>query len=265
MLIVRAETLPAQTTAAKPAAPAPAASVGPDADGIISLPPDTLEKLVHGYIEFNLMPEWREHTGHMPNILMSQEVGALEVPGPLRLHHVFSPLQAVALAAAAVDCSLVPILDPGPATGGQPMVQAVIGYRIVRNKTPFSGSGQVSFTAPAETAAAGRKVETPENTIEQVIRVHALGDALRARSADEIKRGEKENFRTSDEAAFLEIMHSALEKSESTSPPDLMLHPQSKVLVVKANAVQQEIVEQVIKALKENKEAESRAAGGGNP
>ncbi|WP_395745082.1 hypothetical protein [Prosthecobacter sp.] len=266
MLLIRAETLPAQTTAAKPPAPAPAppASVSPDPDGIILLPPDTLEKLVHGYIEFKLMPDWRDHIGHMPNILMSQEVGALEVPGPLRLHNV-SPLQAVALTAAAVDCSLVPILDPTPATGGHAVTQAAIGYRIIRNKTALPGAGQVLFTAPAEPAAASRKVETPEDTSRQIIRVHALGNALRARSADEIKRGETETFRTSDEAAFLEIIHSALEKSASVPEPDLMLHPQSKVLVVKATAAQQEIVEQVIKALKENKEAEPDAAGTRSP
>ncbi|MFC5453268.1 hypothetical protein [Prosthecobacter fluviatilis] len=263
MLLVRAETLPAQTPATKPSPPAPAASASIDADDNIFLPPDTLGHLIHDYIEVKLMPEWRDHIGHMPNILMTQEVSDIEVPA-LRLHHV-SPLQAVALAAAAADCSLVPILDPTPATGGHSMAQAAIGYRIIRNKTAGSDSGQVPLTVPAETAVSSRREEAPVDTSRRFIRVHALGSSMSSRSADEIKRGDTGSYSTSDEQAFLEIMHSALETLESVPPPDLMLHAKSKVLVVRANAAQQEIVEQVIKALKENKEAEPRMAGEGKP
>ncbi|MBN8421095.1 MAG: hypothetical protein J0L73_19415 [Verrucomicrobia bacterium] len=221
----------------------------PDAAGNVMLPPGTLREIVE-YIEQKLMPKWADHVGTMPNILMSQEVGHLEMPGVLTLHRV-SPLQAVALAAAAVECSLEPILDPTPSTGstGSPLV---LGYRITRVKTTTPGSDPAASPKVSAPTVPGEPTKPTTGASQLVIRIYAVGAVLHAGSPDEIKR---------DEAMFQLVLHEALDKSEPGAPPlDLTLHSQSKALIVKATAAQQEIVEQVIKALKENNEQEARSA-----
>ncbi len=65
----------------------------------------------------------------MPNIFNGPDTREAMVPGDLRLRDV-SPLQAVALAAAAADCMLEPIFAPMEASD-VPAGKA-IGYRIVR-------------------------------------------------------------------------------------------------------------------------------------
>ena len=217
----------------------------PDPDGNVRLPPGTLKEIVD-YIEHDLMPKWADHVGSMPNILMSQEVGNFEMPGVLTLHRV-SPLQAVALAAAAVECSLEPILDPTPSTGSAGS-SPILGYRITRTKTPTLQSANITLPTASAVSAAG----PPTKPSQPVTRIYAVGALLHAGSEDEIKR---------DEAMFQAVLHDALDKSDPNSaPPDLTLHPQSRTLIVKATVAQQEIVEQVIKALKENNEHEARSA-----
>ena len=76
----------------------------------------------------------------MPNILYGTDTYNAEVPGDLRVRGV-SALQAVALAAAAANCTLEPIFGPkeesDDASG-----QTAIGYRIVRASafTPLQSS-----------------------------------------------------------------------------------------------------------------------------
>lgn len=221
----------------------------PDPAGNVMLPPGTLREIVE-YIEQKLMPKWADHVGSMPNILMSQEVGNLEMPGVLTLHRV-SPLQAVALAAAAVECSLEPILDPTPSTAssGSP---PVLGYRITRVKTPTSGSDPVASPKVSAPTVPGEPTKPTTGASQPVIRIYAVGAVLHGGSPDESKR---------DEAMFQAVLHDALDQAQPDSPaPDLTLHSQSKTLIVKATAAQQELVEQVIKALKENNEQEACSA-----
>ena len=65
----------------------------------------------------------------MPNILYGRDAYNAEVPGDLRVREV-SPLQAVALAAAAAGCTLEPIFAPKEAPDAAAL--KAIGYRIVR-------------------------------------------------------------------------------------------------------------------------------------
>jgi hypothetical protein len=76
----------------------------------------------------------------MPNILYGTDTRDASVPGELRLRGV-SPLQAVALAAAAAGCTLEPIFAPKEALDAS--AQRAIGYRIVRVSafTPFQSVG----------------------------------------------------------------------------------------------------------------------------
>jgi hypothetical protein len=247
LLFACAGHLPAQSDSDKSSGRKP--DVGwtknPDPDGNVRLPPGTLKEIVE-FIEHDLMATWTGHVGNMPNILMSQEVGNLEIPGGLTLHRV-SPLQAVVLAAAAVNCSLEPILDPTPAADGT-RSSPILGYRITQTKTPTTESANITLPTASAASASG----PPTKDSEPVIRIYAVGAVLHAGSEDEIKR---------DEAMFQVVLHDALDKSDPDSPPpDLTLHTQSKTLIVKATPAQQEIVEQVIKALKENKELTTRPA-----
>lgn len=247
LLLACAGYLPAQSNSEKSSGLKP--DVGwtknPDPDGNVRLPPGTLKDIVE-FIEHDLMPTWTDHVGNMPNILMSQEVGNLEIPGGLTLHRV-SPLQAVVLAAAAVNCSLEPILDPTPAADGT-RSSSILGYRIIQTKTLTPESANITFPTASAASASG----PPTKTSEPVIRIYAVGAVLHAGSEDAIKR---------DEAMFQVVLHDALDKSDPDSaPPDLTLHSQSKTLIVKATPAQQELVEQVVKALKENKELTTRPA-----
>lgn len=247
LLLACAGHLPAQSNSEKSSGLKP--DVGwtknPDPDGNVRLPPGTLKEIVD-YIELDLAPKWPDHVGNMSNILMSQDVGDLEIPRGLTLHHV-SPLQAVVLAAAAVNCSLEPILDPTPAADGT-RSSPILGYRITQTKTPTPESANITLPTPSTASASG----PPTKDSEPVIRIYAVGAVLHAGSEDELKR---------DEAMFQVVLHDALDKSDPDSPPpDLTLHSQSKTLIVKATAAQQEIVDQVIKALKENNELTTRPA-----
>ena len=253
LLLACAGHLPAQSNSERSSGPKPEATSpqNPDSDGNVWLPPGTLKEVV-GSIEHDLMPKWTDHVGNMPNILMSQEVGDLEIPGGLTLHRV-SPLQAIVLAAAAVNCSLEPILDPTPPTDGT-RSSPVLGYRITQTKTPTPESANITLPTASAASASGQPPKPPSKASEPVIRIYAVGAVLHARSEDESKR---------DEAMLQVVLHDALDKAQpGSAPPNLTLHSQSRTLIVKATAAQQEIVDQVIKALKENNELENRPAAG---
>jgi PDZ domain len=115
--------------------PASKAGVAKDpnmnADGSVTLSSGTLAGVV-AEIE-QRMRHWTTTEGGgepvMPNILYGTDAYNAEMPGNLRLRGV-SPLQAVALAAAAADCTLEPIFAPMESLD-VPLGKA-IGYRIVR-------------------------------------------------------------------------------------------------------------------------------------
>ena len=75
------------------------------------------------------------------------------------------------------------------------------------------------------------------------VRVYALGSILSKRRRS---RGKQ---RRCQDLIQMTLSQSDLDSKKS---PDLSFHPDSRVLVVKATAAQHEIIEQVIKALKEN-------------
>ncbi|MEP6670892.1 MAG: hypothetical protein ABJF10_17165 [Chthoniobacter sp.] len=289
-LLVALGALPAQSNPGERPTPAdssksePARDANPDTDGKLTIAPGELGAVV-GYIQHDLAPHWPEHEGDLPTIFLTKEAAACETPELLILHRV-TPLQAVALAAAAADCSLEAIRGPAGAADDTP---TIIGYRITRNKMPQPGSGNVSVaTAPG--AASDPPGKPPGDAGHQIIRVYAVGSLLHVLSPDQVKRAESEGFSSDDEKALMDLLTAAVENGEpntqrlewswqfsarvtaavekgepNTPLPQFSMHKQSRALIVKATAAQQEIVEQVIKALKENKELEARPAAAGKP
>jgi hypothetical protein len=114
----------------------------------------------------------------------------------LTLHRV-SPLQAVALAAVAVECSLEPLLEATPSTGsaGSP---PVLGYRITRVKTPTFGSAPVASPKVSAPTVPREPTKPTTGASQTVIRIYAVAAVLHAGSADEIKH---------EEAMFQLVLH----------------------------------------------------------
>jgi len=125
----------------KPAPQAPKAGVVKDpkmnADGSVTLSAGPLKHVV-AEIERRI-PYWMETEGGkdwvMPNIVFGSGTDDAEVPTPMRLRQV-SPIQALALVAAAAGCSLESIFAPAEKAGdnaafGSSKPFPIIGYRIV--------------------------------------------------------------------------------------------------------------------------------------
>jgi hypothetical protein len=121
---------------------APAAGVAKDpnmnADSSVTLSPGTLPEVV-AEVE-RRVPYWMETAGSttriMPNIVYGPGTHEAIIPTPMRLRQV-SPVQALALVAAAAGCSLETIFSPAEeiaesqAHGGSSKRFSIIGYRIV--------------------------------------------------------------------------------------------------------------------------------------
>jgi hypothetical protein len=258
LALVSAGYLPAQSNAAPPSHPKGETVVSrfSDGRGNVTLPPESMLREIVDFILPELMKDITLPPGEMPNIVMTKEVGNLQLPGPLTLHRV-SLLQIVAFAAAAVDCSLEPMFDPAEIVvpGKTPVI---IGYRVTRSQTHRPGSGNVSFPA---TPGASQPVKSPEDTGRLITRVYALGPVQPMGSQEEMKQ-----FQMREEKQLLDLVNDSLEKAEAQSPPpQLSMHPESRALIVKGTAAQQELVEQVTKALKENQAVEARPATSGKP
>ena len=120
------------------------------------------------------------------------------------------------------------------------------------------GSGNVSVPV---TPGASQLVKSPEDTGRLITRVYALGPLQQMRSQEEMKE-----FQMREQKELLDLVNDSLEKAEAQSPPpQLSMHPESRALIVKGTAAQQEVVEQVTKALKENQAFEARPATTGKP
>lgn len=232
---------------------APAPISNPDGDNNVVLPQGTLKNTVT-YIEEKLMPQWRDYIGNMPNILLTKDAAECPLPGPLILHRV-SPLQAVVLAAAAADCSVESITSPAESLEAS-TPPAIIGYRIMRNKAPSSGSGNVSLNKTSATSETTQPMRAADDSGRPVVRVYALGTILRAKSGGE--QNKTEIVLTNEQKILTDLVSDALKKAGSGSPqPEFTIHPESRALVVKATAGQQEIVQQVVQAMKENEQSEA--------
>jgi hypothetical protein len=106
-----------------------------DADGVITLQPGTVPELVAQVEKAVHVMTLTDNDATMPNCILAPGVTEVVVTAPLRLRNV-SPVQALALVAAAAGCKLEPIIDPeGNATKPPPAspetpASPVIGYRI---------------------------------------------------------------------------------------------------------------------------------------
>ena len=269
-----------------------------NSDEIVLLVKGSLVQVVND-IESRIIGWPRSSEGEtwvMPNTLFSKEALEAVVPGDLRLRGV-SPLEAVAFAAAAAGCVLEPIFVPSENSNG--IAQKVAGYRIVMGKpvtpapsqeaiteltgvTAISGKLNEAVIHPA-TPPAGRvggvtlsggklnvsgsggavskqggptasSVRSEEETLRPSVRVNAMGSFL---SGSEKEVADKKR-------QLSELIELALKAagSDGRGLPDLSFHVESGTLIVRAIEAQHEIIEQVIRALKEN---ESVAPAPGKP
>jgi hypothetical protein len=236
----------------------------------------------------------------MPNVVFGP--GTQELPvAAVQLRNV-TPVQALALLAAAAGCTLEPITAPKTGTYVEGEDDKVIGYRftttpitqityggkmprtsMVPNSSarPKPGGGlmlvenpgaapnlirvpgaeanlygSVSRDQPVSPVAelplaAGTPTSQPAKPDEPTVRVYALGAVLRGNS-DEMKQ---------KEAGVLSLIQEALERAEllSSAQPNVSFHSGSKTLIVKANSAQHEIIDQIMKALKENEQSAAAA------
>jgi len=241
----------------------PTSVSNPDADPeAILLPPGTLREVVN-YISQTLMLTWQDHVGDMPNIVLAKDTEDCELSGTLTLHRV-SPLQAVALAAAAADCTMEAIVGPAESTD-TPKAPVIIGYRITRNKTSKAGSGNVAIPHGDSALATAPPAKSGEDPKQTFVRVYSLGAALGMKTTGEQNKSEAKRQAdeelASNEKDLLALVTDALDKADPVSPqPQITVHPESRALVVKATAAQHEIVQQVVQALKENGESQARIA-----
>jgi hypothetical protein len=201
-----------------------------NADGSLSLPGGKLSEMV-AEIERRL-PQWpRRKDGApwvWPNIVYAPAVINRNTL-PLRLRGV-EPVEALALIAAAAGCKLEPIFAPKETP--EAVGQRVIGYRFEMDAT----------------ADAGRFGPTPDaapQDLRPTVRVYSLGASLGG-SNEEM---EKKTARLHD------LIVLAIQKSEpvaSRTPPDLAFHAESRTLIAKATPAQHELIDQVVKAVREN-------------
>lgn len=135
-VLVQAQEKPVPQIAAAGVAKDP----NPNPDGSMTFAAETLRNVV-AEIERRI-PYWPRKEGAeawvMPNIVYARDTRDAVVPGDLTLRGV-TPLQALALAAAAADCTLEPIYSPAGETdegggfGGassDSQSPPIIGYRI---------------------------------------------------------------------------------------------------------------------------------------
>jgi hypothetical protein len=104
-----------------------------DTHGVITLNPGTVPALLEQVEASVMMTTSDPSAAAMPNVILGPGVAEVTVSTPLRLRKL-TPVQSLALIAAAAGCTLEPIMDPEPqgqlVPPGASPAQAVIGYRI---------------------------------------------------------------------------------------------------------------------------------------
>jgi hypothetical protein len=144
------------------------ATVGVDRDGsvLLTVNPGTLEAIVTQLetVAPEMANKGRDPWAQMPNIVFGPGAQEAEVPTTMRLRQV-TPVQALALVAAAAGCTLQPISAPVEAGSGQPLPPVspfpsgpglggdeykIIGYRfeVVEKPVPATRSTTVPARSP---------------------------------------------------------------------------------------------------------------------
>jgi hypothetical protein len=141
------------TASTPPPAPALSWKVDLNGDDTLYLKEGTLPEVVaqvERSVATMIGPDGK--TGQMPNIVYGPGTQSVRVPAELRLRQV-SPVQALALVAAAAGCKLDPIEAPDTVLSGDPAIpgdpfasrpsaRQIIGYRLMM--TPEGGMAPVT-------------------------------------------------------------------------------------------------------------------------
>lgn len=226
----------------------------------------------------------------LPNLVYAKNSLDAVVPGDLTLRRV-TPVQALALVAAAADCSFRPIFAPDEKAGQKVMI---IGYRIEPQaasgsgktsdgrslNTPGSPSGSagassgssqsrpnlqvVDPNAPGGTLPGIARTRVPKNSFgepagmpvdnnQPFVRVYAIGFIKNGTDAEVGKK-----MKDLEEVLAQTLIQAGLHEAN----PNHNFHVRTGTFMAKATAAQHEIIEQVIKAINEN---EARPAAPAKP
>ena len=144
-----------------------------------------------------------------------------------------------------------PVSSPSPSESLLPKVTALDGsFDLVLGGTDSTrgGSGGLANNRAAPVARDGTLLMSgmalPVDNKRQIVRVYALGSILSG--------GEQES--ALKQVQCQELVRTTLDQADlgNVNSPKLSFHSESRVLVVKATSAQHEIIDQIIKALKEN-------------
>lgn len=238
----------------------------------------------------------------LPNLIYAKDIGEAVVPGDLTLRGV-TPVQALALVAAAAGCTFQPIFAPDERAGQERMI---IGYRIElqaasgsgkasdgrpmntpssqfwSSVSPFGSSGGSSGTSASTggllprvqvvdpnasrgTSSSNDRSRVPKNSFpdqpgnpagvpvdnnQPFVRVYGIGFIMTGR---EEEKGAKLK-------SLEDLIRRALNQAKLDLNPGIDFHVETGALLSKATAAQQEIIEQVVQAMKENATQPAAAA-----
>jgi hypothetical protein len=203
--------------------------------------------------------------------------------------------------AAAAGCTLEPVTTPKELGTEAGEADKIVGYRFVvvpptqnffgsRSSRPtaitnpaanFTGTGSIVMERPIGNPGVVRVPQaepsqhtavipaTPAVSVVETIaslpnaigkpdapsvRIYALGSVIRG-TPDEMKE---------KQVGVMTLVEEALQRAElSSEHTDLSFHSATKTLIVKANAAQHDIIDQIIRALKENETAEAASSAVG--
>jgi hypothetical protein len=257
-----------------------------------------LVDVIDSFVEQKLDPEGRE--GLMPNVLFGPGTAEAMVPAQLQLRRV-SPVQALALVAAASGCTLEPITSlletavaPSPQQGTfRPTPPPpIIGYRFMLPTAPTMGGGarspvlkretvpapDVSFFGSATESGVGsgglqfrsQIMERPVPLVNAAGYTPVLNPAVSPRerfvriyALGTILRGSSSEMMEKQTSLKMLVAEAMDQASLEGEAPTLSFHTATLTLIAKGNESQHGIIEQIITALKENEEGATEGGFGG--
>ena len=146
----------------------------------------------------------------------------------------------------------------GFGSGSAPVTSVELGEPIPEPTTPTPVAGGdvrvesvpgLILTKPVDPSLATAQTTTP------FVRVYGLGAVLNG--TDQERDRKLTECRDSIDAAIEVAQKVSAEQRNRTPAPEYSFHGGSPILIVKATAGQHQVIEQVIKALKENETAHS--------
>lgn len=228
---------------------------------------------------------------HLPNLVYAKDIREAMVPGDLTLRAV-TPVQALALVAAAAGCTFQPIFGPDEKAGQE---RVIIGYRIelqAGSGSDGASAGRSSMNTPASQfwswvlpfgssgSASGSSQPRPNV---QVVSPNSTGgmssgnDRSRApRNSFPDQPGNPAGMPVENNQPFVrvyaigvimtgtdaekgakvknleDLILTSLNMAKLDLNPGLNVHEKTGALMAKATAAQHEIIEQVVQAMKEN-------------